>query len=534
MGRLSRVGIAALIGVLGILASASSASATILEVGGASKNEKVEITASLDSGTSLVLARTDGSLANTCTASHVNGSTESPFTETKVTGALSSLSFSSCERTVTVHKPGKLYVEHIAGTTNGTVSSEEAEVTVGSIWGTLNCKTNTGTDIGTLTGKKEANATLDINAVLNCGFLLPSATWKGNYTVTSPSGLGVTAEEVPKQTSLEVGGTPKGEPVEITGSLAAGTSLVLSKTDGSFGNACDTAHVKGTTSVFSGPKVTGALSTLTFESCTRPVTVHKAGKLYVEHIAGTTNGTVSSEEAEVTVGTPFGTLNCITSTGTDIGTLTGVKEGNATLHINAVLNCGFLLPSATWKGSYTITSPSGLGVTDKIPPSTILEVGGTPKSEAVEVTGSLETGTLITLSKTDGSIGNACDTSHLKGTTSVFTGSKVTGALSTFTFESCTRPVTVHKAGKLYVEHIAGTTNGTLSSEEAEFTVGTPFGTVNCNTGAGTDIGTLTGKKEGNATIDINAVLNCGVLLPSANWKGSYTITSPSGLGVTE
>jgi hypothetical protein len=30
---------------------------------------------------------------------------------------------------------------------------------------------------------------MDINAVLNCGFLLPSATWKGSYTVSSALGV---------------------------------------------------------------------------------------------------------------------------------------------------------------------------------------------------------------------------------------------------------------------------------------------------------------------------------------------------------
>ncbi|HEX6204942.1 MAG TPA: hypothetical protein VFZ29_03950, partial [Solirubrobacterales bacterium] len=81
----------------------------------------------------------------------------------------------------------------IPGTTNGTVFSEEAEITVGSPFGTLNCKTNAGVDLGTLTGTKEGHATIDVNAVLNCGFLMPSATLKGTYTVTSPTGLGVSA-----------------------------------------------------------------------------------------------------------------------------------------------------------------------------------------------------------------------------------------------------------------------------------------------------------------------------------------------------
>ncbi|HEY5942305.1 MAG TPA: hypothetical protein VIT89_05515 [Solirubrobacterales bacterium] len=192
MKYLKMLGIAAVAAMALTAFAASSSGATTLEVGGVPKNEKVEITASLKSGTSTTLSRTDGSLANTCTASHLSGSTESPFTGTRVTGPVSSLSFSSCDRPVTVDKAGKLYVEHIAGTTNGTVFSEEAEVTVGSIFGTLTCRTFEGTDIGTLTGGKEGHATLHIDAVLNCGFAVPSATWKGTYTVTSPTGLGVT------------------------------------------------------------------------------------------------------------------------------------------------------------------------------------------------------------------------------------------------------------------------------------------------------------------------------------------------------
>jgi len=33
--------------------------------------------------------------------------------------------------------------------------------------------------------------------------------------------------------------------------------------------------------------------------------------------------------------------------------------------------------------------------------------------------------------------------------------------------------------------------------------------------------------------MDINGVLNCGFFLPSAKWEGTYTVTSPEGLGVT-
>lgn len=192
MKYLKILGLAAVAAMALTAFAAATASATTLEVAGVTQNKSVTLDASLASGTKAVLARTDGSLANECAASTVQGSTASPFTGATVTGPISSLSFTICERAVTVHKAGTLHVAYKSGT-DGTVSSSGAEVTVGSPFGTLNCKTGEGVDIGTLTGKKEGNAVMDISAVLNCGFLVPSATWKGTYTVTSPAGLGVSA-----------------------------------------------------------------------------------------------------------------------------------------------------------------------------------------------------------------------------------------------------------------------------------------------------------------------------------------------------
>lgn len=168
-----------------------NASATALEIEGWAEDESVTIEASLKSGTSTLLKTTGGLFANTCTESSLKGDTESPFIGTTVTGAVDSFSFTSCTNSVTVHKAGTLHVQQISSTTNGTVSWSGAEVTVGSPFGTLNCKPGAGVDIGTLTGSKEGTALLDISAVLNCGFLLPSAKWEATYVVTSPVGLGV-------------------------------------------------------------------------------------------------------------------------------------------------------------------------------------------------------------------------------------------------------------------------------------------------------------------------------------------------------
>lgn len=172
---------------------AGSASATTLEVGGVTKNEVVTIVGSLQKETSLVLSRTDGSLANTCTVFEIEGTAVSPFTGTRVAGLGKTLQFGNCTRPVTAHKTGTLIGEHISGTTNATMTSVDAEVTVGSPFGTLNCKTGAGTHLGTLTGTASGHAELHINAIINCGFLVRSAKMQGSVTVTSPTGVGASA-----------------------------------------------------------------------------------------------------------------------------------------------------------------------------------------------------------------------------------------------------------------------------------------------------------------------------------------------------
>ncbi|MDQ2629615.1 MAG: hypothetical protein M3Y75_01380 [Actinomycetota bacterium] len=193
MKQLKRIAATALTAAaLAVTLGAGSASATTLEIEGVTQNQSVDINLGLALGSSAVLSRTDGSLANTCTNSRIRGSTVT-YTGATVTTWANTLSFESCERWVTVHFPGKLHIEHIGGTTDGTVSSSGAEVTVGSPFGTLNCKTGFGVDLGRLTGSKWGWAMLDVNAVLNCGFLVPSATWKATYETTWAQGLGVSA-----------------------------------------------------------------------------------------------------------------------------------------------------------------------------------------------------------------------------------------------------------------------------------------------------------------------------------------------------
>ncbi|HEY3434390.1 MAG TPA: hypothetical protein VGK41_01930 [Solirubrobacterales bacterium] len=196
--KLKMLGLAAMGALILTAAASSGASATTLEVGGAPATLPLTITASVPPGKLLLLTNTSGSLGtgNMCAQSHAHGTATTSANEGRVvTGPLSFLTFGECHiEGVTVHKPGKLYLEHITGTTNAEVFSEEAEVTVPTTLGlTVNCKTGTGATIGTLTGVKTGHATLDVNAVLSCGFVMPTALLNGTYEVTSPTGLGVSA-----------------------------------------------------------------------------------------------------------------------------------------------------------------------------------------------------------------------------------------------------------------------------------------------------------------------------------------------------
>jgi hypothetical protein len=164
-------------------------------------------------------------------------------------------------------------------------------------------------------------------------------------------------------TTLETTGVTANESISITATLKAGTTLrLLSTGTGITYNTCTGSTVAGSTTVFTGPTVSGPITTLDFGPCNNSVTPQKNGTLSVQHIAGTTNGTLRSSGAEVLSFSPtFGTyLNCRTGEGTHLGTLTGSKHLHAEMHINAVLDCGIV--SAEWIGTYIVTSPTGLGV----------------------------------------------------------------------------------------------------------------------------------------------------------------------------
>ncbi len=194
MNYLKMIGLAAMVAMTLTGFSAGSASATTIEVNGVTQTGAVAVSASVETGVSLLWQLTNGSFANTCTASTFTASTTTFTAESSqpIGGPVSAMSFTTCTTSpITVDKRGSLSFEWISGTTNGTLRSVGTEATVPSPIGNLNCKTGEGTDIGTVTGKSTGQtATIDIKAVINCGFLAPSVTWTGSYQITNPTGFG--------------------------------------------------------------------------------------------------------------------------------------------------------------------------------------------------------------------------------------------------------------------------------------------------------------------------------------------------------
>jgi hypothetical protein len=158
-------------------------------------------------------------------------------------------------------------------------------------------------------------------------------------------------------TTLEISGVAQNQAVTIEAS--ATEAIVLAKTDGSEDISCAESHLNTTTSVFSGTKVTGALSQLTFKKCSREsVVVDAAGQWLIEHEAGTTKGKVFWENFQITVPTSFGfSVTCTAVSPIVVAILVA-----GFFVIEGFLNCGVFLPSATIKGSYKVSSPTALGV----------------------------------------------------------------------------------------------------------------------------------------------------------------------------
>ena len=200
---LAAIAAAALTAILG----AGTASATVLcEVTpapnthcGSANHVKsgTELDFSLETGTSALLKGPFGETIATCTASTVKGKTTTTGSTTEtVKGNVESLTFTSCNRPVTVVSGGSLEVHHESGSDNGTVTSSGATVEIHNVplFGTCKYITN-NTDIGTLTGKSSAGGapTFHIGATITSENGCPTGAWSGKYEYTGSTPFDVAA-----------------------------------------------------------------------------------------------------------------------------------------------------------------------------------------------------------------------------------------------------------------------------------------------------------------------------------------------------
>ncbi|MGN6257576.1 MAG: hypothetical protein ACTHN3_07490 [Solirubrobacterales bacterium] len=178
--------------------------------------------------------------------------------------------------------------------------------------------------------------------------LLAFAATASATTLTSPPGTTYTGVIVAES---------EGETTFVNTSVGLKLQCAVSKVEGS-------VQQHGT-----GVTVRVQISKLTFESCTNgyTFTVLEPGSLEIHNISGTQSGTLTWSGVKLTLHTPLGFSCTYTTSGTDIGTLTGSDTGNATLDIGSATIprtadsslCGV---SWTWTGSYTFTAPSTLTV----------------------------------------------------------------------------------------------------------------------------------------------------------------------------
>ena len=200
MKYLKMLGLAAVAAVatMAYLGAGSASAQTLYKYTTPSANEKVatgtELVLTLEKETSLLLKDTLGGVNDTCTGSEMKGKVGTNTT-TDAGGAISTLTFTGCSHTKDTLANGELEIKNIAGTTNGTVVSKGARITMTSTIFGISCIPNTGagTTLGTLTGAKSptAQATLDINSVITLENGCGDSTWTGKYEVTSPVGLTV-------------------------------------------------------------------------------------------------------------------------------------------------------------------------------------------------------------------------------------------------------------------------------------------------------------------------------------------------------
>ena len=149
---------------------------------------------------------------------------------------------------------------------------------------------------------------------------------------------------------------------------------------------------------------------------------------------------------------------------------------------------------------------------------------------------SLKSGTSMALRSTGGALEATCAGSTIKGKSGAETAGAVSIELSEWSWSSCNQTTDTLAAGSLEIKRIEGTHNGTVTGKGSEWTF--ELSGVKCTygTGAGTDLGTLTGGAE--PVLKANTVVNKvsgSFLCPSTiMFEAEFVVTEPHALYVDQ
>ena len=196
---MSLIAAAALAAVLG----AGTASATVLceEAPAAGThcktpvNKGTVVTFSIEAGTSSLLKGPFGETIATCTESTLKSPTSNVGSTTEaVSGNIETMTFSSCNRPVTVFLLGTIRYFHINGTLYARIRITGLIIIIHNVplFGSCTYETNE-TEVGTLTGNTSSAPTLDIGGSIKSTNGCPTATWSGSYVYTGSTNFAVSA-----------------------------------------------------------------------------------------------------------------------------------------------------------------------------------------------------------------------------------------------------------------------------------------------------------------------------------------------------
>lgn len=198
MKHLKTLVLAALAATLLMIATAGSASATVLcsvaqnPCPAGSVWPATSMDWSLKSGTTARFTNTGNEPLDSCSGSTLKGTLFNGSSTATASASVntSELTWSSCSFPTTTISGGSLQIHNQTGTTNGTVTGSEFAVTMNTLlFGSCVYTVSEGTDIGTITAG--SSATLTVNALVKRGsgsnVVCPeTGKWTGEYKLTAP------------------------------------------------------------------------------------------------------------------------------------------------------------------------------------------------------------------------------------------------------------------------------------------------------------------------------------------------------------